>query len=72
MMFVMQRARVSSVSYLENVVLDVTDLNSLVGTSIWSRGSQQRLESKGENMSIQNYLMKKTGPLSVNVYTNFY
>ncbi len=31
------------ICYLENVVLDITDLNLLVGVSIWSRGCQQRL-----------------------------
>lgn len=35
-----------SICYLENVVLDVTDLNLLVGAPVWSVGGQQRPESK--------------------------
>lgn len=37
--------------YLENAVLDVTDLNLLVGASIGSRGGQQNLKSKRKQIS---------------------
>lgn len=47
-------------SYLENFVLDITDLDFLVGASIWSRGGQQRLESKGQQKSSsKSKLLKK-------------
>lgn len=48
----------SGICYLENVVLDVTDLDLLVGASVRSVRGQQRLESKKNNNKLAKRLLK--------------
>lgn len=53
-----KKIREESICYLENVVLDVTDLDLLVGASVRSMRGQQRLESKKNNNKLAKRLLK--------------